>query len=80
MHRISIQKLLFYKIVINLKGGVPTLTVINIGITQPSGKSNMAVTSKVIDAILTDTVITQGRRSTVVNIGFTILSSVASET
>lgn len=43
----------------HVKGGVPTLTVINIDIAKPSRISNMAVTSKVIDAILTDTIVAQ---------------------
>ena len=43
----------------HVKGGVPTLTVINIDIAKPSRISNMAVTSKVIDAILADTIVAQ---------------------
>ena len=43
----------------HVKGGVPTLTIINIDIAKPSRISRMAVTSEVIDAILTDTIVTQ---------------------
>ena len=45
----------------HVMGGVPTLAVINIDIAKPSRISRMAVTSKVIDAILTDTIVTQRR-------------------